>query len=81
MTHQDQCSPRKLDIPASQYIATVVHMAGGNLPFFLRLRPGMQWSLVHTMAKQLLDSQALKSLYSLPSDTTTPDTSEPSVSE
>jgi hypothetical protein len=81
VTHQDNCSPRQLDLPAAHYVAAVVHLAGGNLPFFLRLRPGMQWSLLRTMAAQLLDSQALKLPSSSPSSTTTRDTSEPSASE
>lgn len=81
VTHQDNVSPRQLDMPNAHYVAAVAHLAGGNLPFFLRLRPGMQWSLVRTMAAQLLDSQALRLPFSSSSETTTKDTSSPSVSE
>jgi hypothetical protein len=50
---EDKCSPRQLSMTANEFIAHVMEVAvSEDERPFLRLRPGLQWILLRTLARQ-----------------------------
>lgn len=48
---QDECSPRKMTLSPAQFAEVATRSAEGDFRPFLRLRPGMQLSFLHILAK------------------------------
>lgn len=59
--HQDTVAPRPGSMSHGEFMAAVVHVAGGDLDFFGAMRPSMQWSFTRTLAALYISSQAHKS--------------------
>jgi hypothetical protein len=53
---QDEVSPLLKTMNQVEFIAAAIKVAGGDQSFFVCTRPGMLWSFMHTLAKQLHDS-------------------------
>lgn len=60
--HQDAVAPRPGSLSPAQFMATAVAIAGGNLDFFVSLRPSTRWIFTRTLAAQHIDSLMRKSL-------------------
>jgi hypothetical protein len=58
-TWQDECAPQAAQFTEDQFFGWVVGLAASESPQipFAYTRPGLRWSLVRTMANQLLTSQ------------------------
>jgi hypothetical protein len=68
-TWQDLCSPQALRLDGAELHSMIEELAGPeSFSFFCQLRPGMRWTLLHSMASLLLISQTDKSNSSLPSE-------------
>lgn len=61
---QDEVSPLLKGMTPNEFMAAAIKTAGGDLSFFVNSRPGMQWSFLRTMARQLLALQSLNSTFS-----------------
>lgn len=60
----DRCSPRLMKMSPEEFIAGIATLASEDsesVRFFERLVPGMQWTYVHTLARQAVTSQTLRS--------------------
>lgn len=68
--HQDAVSPRRKDLTPSEFMATTVAVAGGNLDFFVALRPSTRWVFTRTLAAQHIDSLTRKSPSTSPESST-----------
>ncbi len=72
---QDLCSPQALKLTPDELIDWVGKAAAADessLLFFERLRPGMQWILLRTMATLLASSPMGKSLFGSTTEPSTP---------
>lgn len=55
---QDEVNPLLKALQPNEFFAAAVAVAGGNMAFFVGMRPGMRWSFTRTLASQLLSSLA-----------------------
>lgn len=53
---QDEVNPLRKNLSPEQFVAGIAETARGNIGFFARMRPAMQWSFTHSMAKLLAAS-------------------------
>jgi hypothetical protein len=58
---QDECSPRRRELDAGEYVAHVALAAEGDPRPFVALGPAMQWAFARTMARELVISRTAKS--------------------
>jgi hypothetical protein len=66
---EDTCSPRTLKMSPNEFVAHIMEVAvSKDEAPFLRLRPGLQWILLRTLAKQYISSPEPRSLYGLVSE-------------
>lgn len=75
---QDKCAPQQLQLSGDEFIAKVVEVATSEdeRPF-LRMRPGLQWIFMRTLAGQCMNSPELKSLSGSASVTSSSSTTRP----
>lgn len=76
---QDKCAPQQLQLSGDEFVAKVVEVATSEdeRPF-LRMRPGLQWIFMRTLAGQCMSSPELKSLSGLASASATSAAARPS---
>lgn len=59
--HQDETNPLVKELSPAEYMAAMIHTAGGDPSFFVSSRPGTQWSFTRTLASQQLASMTRES--------------------